>query len=46
MLARLGARVRPVTEPFRPEGGAYGLGRTHAHHHGGPTDHPADHAHD
>jgi urease accessory protein len=43
MLARLGATVRPVTEPFRPEGGAYGRGRTHGHHHGGPTDHP--HAH-
>jgi urease accessory protein len=46
LLARLGAATRPVTEPFRPEGGAYGLGRTHGHHHGGPTDHPHAHAHD
>lgn len=46
MIARLGAATRPVTEPFRPEGGAYGLGRTHGHHHGGPTDPPHDHEHD
>ncbi len=45
MLARLGAHVHAVTEPFRPEGGAYGPGRTHGHHHGGPTDHPHPHAH-
>jgi urease accessory protein len=42
LLARLGAATRAVTEPFRPEGGAYGHGRTHGHHHGGPTDHPHD----
>ncbi|NND17212.1 MAG: urease accessory protein UreE [Silicimonas sp.] len=42
MLSHLGARVTEVTEPFRPEGGAYGLGRTHSHEHG----HSAhDHAH-
>jgi urease accessory protein len=46
MLARLGATTRPVSESFRPEGGAYGVGRTHAHHHGGATDHPHPHAHD
>jgi urease accessory protein len=40
MLERLGAQTRAVREPFRPEGGAYGLGRTHGHHHGGATDHP------
>jgi urease accessory protein len=45
LLARLGATTRDVTEPFRPEGGAYGLGRTHGHHHGGPTDHPHEHDH-
>lgn len=33
MLSRLGASVRPVTEPFTPEGGAYGHGRTHGHDH-------------
>lgn len=34
MLARLGAQTREVTEPFTPEGGAYGHGRTHSHDHG------------
>ncbi len=33
MLMRLGATIRRVTEPFTPEGGAYGLGRTHGHAH-------------
>lgn len=33
MLAHLGATVREVVEPFTPEGGAYGHGRTHAHAH-------------
>ena len=48
MLRHLGADLRPVEAPFRPEGGAYGHGRTHGHHQGGAgedsfgTD---DHAH-
>ena len=33
MLRGLGARLTPVTQPFRPEGGAYGHGRTHGHAH-------------
>ena len=33
MLAQLGAHVHEVTEPFTPEGGAYGHGRTHGHDH-------------
>ncbi|MEM7440551.1 MAG: urease accessory protein UreE [Pseudomonadota bacterium] len=33
MLMKLGAQVVPVTQPFNPEGGAYGLGRTHGHAH-------------
>ncbi len=33
MLERLGADVTAVNEPFSPEGGAYGHGRTHAHAH-------------
>jgi len=33
MLRRLGARVAEVTEPFHPEGGAYGHGRTMGHEH-------------
>ena len=33
MLAGLGARLAELSGPFTPEGGAYGLGRTHAHHH-------------
>ncbi|NNF80537.1 MAG: urease accessory protein UreE [Rhizobiales bacterium] len=31
MLEKLGAEISTVTEPFNPEGGAYGSG--HAHHH-------------
>ncbi|AKO95254.1 Urease accessory protein UreE [Marinovum algicola DG 898] len=34
MLEHLGATLTEVTEPFTPEGGAYGHGRTHAHEHG------------
>ncbi len=34
MLEHLGASVVPVVEPFTPEGGAYGHGRTHSHEHG------------
>ena len=34
MLDRIGARVAEVAEPFTPEGGAYGHGRTHGHSHG------------
>jgi urease accessory protein len=41
MLTRLGATVKEVVEPFRPEGGAYGHGRTLGHDHA-----PHDHAHD
>ena len=33
MLIRLGADLARVTEPFTPEGGAYGHGRTHGHAH-------------
>jgi urease accessory protein len=33
MLALLGADIRHVVEPFDPEGGAYGHGRTHSHAH-------------
>ena len=33
MLIRLGADLARVTEPFTPEGGAYGHGRTHGHSH-------------
>jgi len=34
MLQGLGATLSPVTEPFTPEGGAYGHGRTMGHSHG------------
>lgn len=34
MLEHLGATVRQISEPFTPEGGAYGHGRTHSHAHG------------
>ena len=33
MLEKLGAGLREVSEPFTPEGGAYGHGRTHSHAH-------------
>ncbi|WP_136637092.1 urease accessory protein UreE [Pseudooceanicola onchidii] len=33
MLQRLGAQVAAISEPFIPEGGAYGMGRTHGHDH-------------
>lgn len=33
MLGKIGAEVREVVEPFTPEGGAYGHGRTHSHAH-------------
>ncbi|GAB1478014.1 urease accessory protein UreE [Paracoccaceae bacterium] len=34
MLHGLGADLAPVIAPFRPEGGAYGHGRTMGHDHG------------
>ena len=48
MLGLLGATVTGVTEPFTPEGGAYGHGRTHGHDHSHPHahDHTHDHGHD
>lgn len=48
MLIRIGATVREVTEPFTPEGGAYGMGRTHGHDHShshGPDSHGHSHDH-
>ena len=33
MLLKIGASVREVREPFTPEGGAYGHGKTHGHSH-------------
>ena len=47
MLSRLGATTREVTEPFTPEGGAYGHGRTHSHDHGHShgNGHEHDHSH-
>ena len=33
MLSKIGATTREVVEPFTPEGGAYGHGRTHGHDH-------------
>ncbi|MEP2642283.1 urease accessory protein UreE [Roseobacter sp.] len=44
MLAQLGAHVLDVVEPFTPEGGAYGHGRTHGHDHS--AQHGPDHMHD
>ena len=44
MLAQLGAKVAYVTEAFKPEGGAYGTGRTMGHSHG-PEATPDPHPH-
>ena len=33
MLEKLGASVQKIEEVFNPEGGAYGVGRTHSHEH-------------
>ena len=47
MLEKLGATVREVSEPFQPEGGAYGHGRTHGHSHShDPHADPNAHLHD
>ena len=43
MLAQLGATTAIVVEPFRPEGGAYGHGRTFGHSHGGEGHHEHHH---
>ena len=43
MLVRLGAEVIEAVETFSPEGGAYGIGRTHSHSHGSSKIH--DHQH-
>jgi urease accessory protein len=45
MLEHLGADLTPVTGPFRPEGGAYGKGRTMGHDHGGHDHAGHDHGH-
>ena len=33
LIARLGGSIKKISEEFSPEGGAYGLGRTHGHKH-------------
>ena len=33
MVRRLGGETKSVIEQFNPEGGAYGMGRTHGHKH-------------
>ncbi len=49
MLTRIGAELRDVVEPFTPEGGAYGHGRTHghdhSHSHGPDNGHASGHGH-
>lgn len=44
MLDQLGAHIHEIEAPFRPEGGAYGHGRTMGHDHG--HSHDYGHAHD
>jgi urease accessory protein len=43
MLRHVGAEVTPMTGPFTPEGGAYGMGRTHDHDHGHSAHDPHSH---
>ena len=45
MLRGLGATLAEVEEPFRPEGGAYGHGRTLGHSHGHDHGHDREHGH-
>ncbi|MBL4917100.1 urease accessory protein UreE [Szabonella alba] len=45
MLTRLGATLDRVSEPFTPEGGAYGHGRTMGHSHGPEAGHDHGHEH-
>ncbi|GGF52298.1 hypothetical protein GCM10011402_00290 [Paracoccus acridae] len=45
MLRQLGAEIQHADLPFRPEGGAYGHGRTFGHDHGSSHDHAHDHRH-
>ena len=33
MILKLGGKVKKVSKPFKPEGGAYGIGRPHRHKH-------------
>ena len=46
MLAKIGAHIRKVEEPFTPEGGAYGHGRTHGHDHSHQHGPEHSHSHD
>lgn len=43
MLRQLEADLTPIHAPFRPEGGAYGHGRTMGHDHGQSHDHAHSH---
>lgn len=45
LMERRGATVSEVFEPFTPEGGAYGHGRTQGHAHGHDHDHGQTHDH-
>ncbi|MDP3340219.1 urease accessory protein UreE [Frigidibacter sp.] len=45
MLTGLGASLNDVTEPFLPEGGAYGHGRTMGHDHGPEAGHSHEPGH-
>ncbi len=42
MVRQLGGTVARAQEPFTPEGGAYGIGRTLGHSHGGHSHGPHD----
>lgn len=47
MLHQIGASTLEISEPFLPEGGAYGHGRTHGHDHSATHNHHEhQHSHD
>jgi urease accessory protein len=33
LIIKLGGKITKIKDEFNPEGGAYGLGRTHGHKH-------------
>ena len=46
MVKLLGGQISHVNEPFNPEGGAYGIGRTHSHNHGNSHHGPSGDTHE
>lgn len=45
MVEKLGGKLKVLSAPFNPEGGAYGHGQTHGHDHGHDHAHGHSHSH-